>query len=229
MSLITPAQASVTDKPRFQIGGVVIVWGGDGAGKVQVSDFIFSRPAADAVDLIAGHVQPVITGTLYTHSAHPGYGELGRDSAFSPLQSVNTRTDIVQNSFYVASNTAFHIRAVLELDDHTEDIAAGLGKIVRTLTIERTGVDSGLSYGSAAQYPHSGSTSHSGVVNNGPLHNLLHGQLVFAGDRATATHAGTVADQSVRFTNTYEVIGTSGFEEGVNRILDCVIYTVAIP
>ncbi len=238
-------QASIIDRPVFKIPGVVIVWGGDGTGNASVGDFIINS-GAGSLDLVNGSVQPVITGTLTSALASTtanlsvsgqtlddqgvtGVLDVGDSySAFSPNETVSTSVSKFQSSFYVASNSAFTIRAQATLDTAESSSNASLGDVYRSLAIQRFGTDGGLSYGSASRFPHSGDSATSGVVNNGFLNSLINEKLVFEGDRSTAVAGGTIADQSVRFTNTYE-IASGGFELDANNIVANVVYTVAIP
>ena len=245
LTAVEYTQASIVDHPVFTISGVVVVWGGDGSGNASVGDFIINS-ASGSVDLVAGNVQPVLTGTLTNALASTStdisvsgqtlndQGELGvldvgdSYSAFSPGEVVTTSLAKFQSSFYVASNTAFTIRAQATLDTDASSVDASLGDVYRTLIVEKSGTDSGLNYGSSSQYPHSGDTNTSGVLNNGFLNALTSETLVFQGDRSTAVAGGTIADQSVRFTNTYEV-ANGGFELDANNLVANVVYTVAIP
>lgn len=240
------AQASIVDRPLFTISGVVIVWGGDGSGSASVGDFIVNSASSGSIDLINASVQPVITGTLTNALASPSsnlsvsgqtlndqgvVGELDVGdsySTFSPNEEVTTSLGKFQSSFYVASNTAFTIRAQATLDTTASSLGASLSDVYRTLVIERFGTDGGLSYGLSSQFPHSGNTSTSGVLNNGFLNALSSETLVFQGDRSTAIGSGSIADQSVRFTNTYE-IAAGGFEVDKSSLVANVVYTVAIP
>lgn len=239
------AQASVVDRPTFTILGVVVVWGGDGSGSASVGDFIV-KSGSGSIDLINAAVQPVITGTLTNALASPssslsvsgqtlddqgvtGVLDVGDSySAFSPNEKVTTSIGKFQSSFYVASNTAFTIRAKATLDTAASSSGANLGDVYRTLVIDKSGTDGGLSYGASSQFPHSGNSATSGVLNNGFLNALADETLVFQGDRSTAIGSGTIADQSVRFTNTYE-IASGGFEVDKSSLVANVVYTVAIP
>ncbi|MCB1754887.1 MAG: hypothetical protein KDJ38_05170 [Gammaproteobacteria bacterium] len=243
--LAGPSQAAVVDHPVFSVGGVVVVWGGNGAGNASVNDFIVSTPTG-TVDLIAGDVQPVITGTLNNVSEVSSMLEVSGQTlndegvsgvldagdsftAFAPSETINTTVDTIQSSFYVASNTGFEIRAQATLDSGNSDAGASLSDIYRTMIISKSGTDGGINYGVSAQYPHSGDSPISGVVNNGFLNNLATQRPVFQGDRATALISGNIASQSVRFTNTYELPSNVGFEAGAKQIAANVVYTIAIP
>lgn len=245
LSACSFAQASIVDTPVFTVTGVVIVWGGDGSGNASVGDFIVNS-GSGSLDLINAGVQPVITGTLTSALVSPSsdlsvsgqtlddqgvVGELDVGdsySSFSPNEQVTTSIGKFQSSFYVASNTAFTIRAKATLDTATSSAGASLSDVYRTLVIDRFGTDGGLSYGLSSQFPHSGNTSTSGVLNNGFLHGLTSETMVFQGDRSTAVGSGTIADQSVRFTNIYE-IAAGGFEVDKSSLVANVVYTVAIP
>lgn len=243
------AHGAVVDRPAFSVGGVVIVWGGDGAGNARVNDFIIAASDGSSLDLIGSDVTPVVTGSLDSFSTVSAaslavsgqtlndQGTIGVLDAgdsfaeFSPSETVTTRLDRLSSSFYVASNTAFSIKAIATLDTVNSSSQANLNDIYRTMTVRQSGTDAEgtLSYGSSSQYPHSDDSPLGGVINNGFLNTLSTEKLVFQGDRATAIDSGTIADQSVRFTNTYEMASGDGFEVGTKKITANVVYTVAIP
>ncbi len=242
----TNVNSVIIDSPKFKIGGVVVVWGGDGTGNATVADLIIDFGSGN-LDLIAGDVQPVITGSLQQFSgaetnllevsgqALVDGGQIGvldagdSFSAFSPTESVTATINKLQSSFYIASNTAFSIKAQATLDVANSNVTAGLEDIYRTLSVKLSGTDGPISYGSAAQFPHTDSNPIAGVANNGFMNNLSVERLVFEGNRRTALNAGTIAEQSVRFTNTYEIPNYFGFEKGVKSVAANVVYTVAIP
>ena len=242
------AKAAIIDQPSFTVAGVVIVWGGDGAGGASVNDFIIANSDGSSVDLIESDVTPVITGSLDSFSSITSgsldvtgqtlddQGVIGAldagdsFSAFSPSETITSSIPALSSSFYVASNTAFSIRAVATLDTENSSENARLGDITRYMTISRQGTDAEgtLSYGNSAQLPYSGNASEA-IINNGFLSKLSTEKAVFQGDRATANGTGTLADQSVRFTNTYEMADGDGFEYGTRKVAARVVYTVAIP
>ncbi len=212
-------------------------------------------------DLIAGDQHTVVTGTLVstassivTPSATSGIpfvidnttsgtvnsdsnsdGVVAADDSFSAfgLQSnsnlrvtgVETRT-----SFYVASNTAFAIDA--EVQPPTTFLNFAL-LILTDLTMQVTlNGDDGLAFGSAAQFPHSGGAT-SGFTAGTDLFSLIGGQTVFTGDQRTAATPGTLAEQSVRFDNTYTIGASSltGYDLslGTFDFSVQVSYTVFVP
>ncbi|MCB1756654.1 MAG: hypothetical protein KDJ38_14115 [Gammaproteobacteria bacterium] len=236
------ANASIVDNPVFKVLGAVVVWGGDGSGSAaSVQDFIVGS-GASAVDLIAGDVTPVMTGTLNSFAPTAG-GMLNIDgvsvdsnsdgvldasdtlSAFSPTSALSNSNGLQQSSFYVASNTPFNIKAIAVLDTANSTTGASLGSIDRTMSIATSGTAGSIAFGSKAQHPHSGGN---GISMNGGLNNLSTEQLVFTGDQRTASDAGSIADQSVQFTNTYAV-SNQGLESGISQVAATVTYTIAMP
>ena len=252
--LIHEASAAVVDRPTFRTRGVVIVWGGStGGGVPTVNDLYIENDSGGYTDLVAGDVQPVITGTLTPVSEYAlsssmsvsnqtivddGNGVLDANDSLSPFSPTESITmdyqSVFTSSFYVASNIAFSIDAVAQVDTAASDSDAGLEVIYRTMHIERSGlvVDGGsMRFGDAAQYPHSDNNSAGGVVRaaSGFLNKLETKQTVFVGNRGTAAGPGTIADQSVRFTNTYEFPANLAFHKGATQITASVVYTVAVP
>jgi hypothetical protein len=242
------ATSAVIDKPRFAVSGAVVVWGGDGAGNASVNDFIVASTSGN-IDLIDSDVTPVITGSLdsfsglrtamydVTGQTLDDQGEAGAldagdaFSAFTPGETITTSVRPLSSSFYVAANTAFSIRAIATLDEANSSSGARLQDIYRTMLIQQSGSDAGgaVNYGAASQYPHSDNSPNAGILNNGFLNRLSTEKLVFQGNRGTAVGAGNLADQSVRFTNTYEVPDGDGLEAGARKISARVVYTIAIP
>ncbi len=211
-------------------------------------------------DLIAGDQFTVVTGSLVSTNMPPpptgtgaipfvidnttsgqintdtnGDGIVAADDSFSAfgLQSnTNLRVTGVQSrtSFYVASNTPFSI------DAETQPPTSGLNFALLILTnldmaVTRSG-DDGLAFGSAAQYPHSAGPN-GGITANTNLYSLIGGQTVFTGDQRTASTPGTLAEQSVRFDNTYSISAASltGYDLslGTFDFTVQVVYTVFVP
>lgn len=252
--LIHEASAAVVDRPSFRTRGMVIVWGGStGGGVPTVNDLYIENDSGGYTDLVAGDVQPVITGTLTPVSEHAlsssmsasnqtivddGNGVLDANdslSPFSPEESITVDYESVfKSSFYVASNIAFSIDAVAQLDSSVSDGNASLSSIIRNLRVERSGfVDENgtLRFGDSAQFPHTDGYPTAGVVeeSEGYLNLLETKTTVFSGNRGTAAGPGTIADQSVRFTNTYKIPANAAFHNGAMQISASVVYTIAVP
>lgn len=234
------ANASIIDQPVFQIMGAVVVWGGDGNGTAgSVRDFIIDHASGD-IDLIAGDVQPVMTGNLDDFSPNPhgttsgidldsnGDGVIdGSDSLteFGPTEGglAVSASAVQESSFYVASNTTFSISATAVA---TGD-ATSLEKIERTMAISVSG-DDGIPYGTAARLPYTG-PAESHILLEGTIDQLTGGD-VFVGDASTAQGAGSIAEQSVRFTNSYSLTNDGAdFSNGPAVYSADVTYTIAIP
>ncbi len=241
------ANASIIDNPVFKLLGAVVVWGGDGTGTGgSVQDFIINAGGSN-LDLIAGDVTPVMTGTLDSYAPTGDLSLItvtGGDAAwndansngvmdagdsfspFLPTETIGHSVALQQSSFYVASNTPFDVKATAALDAGNSSATALLSDISRTMDIAVSGSAGSIAFGSAAQHPHSGSA---GVTGNGTLDTISTETVVFSGDQKTANAAGTIAEQSVQFTNTYSITDTVGLEAGTSQVAATVTYTVAIP
>jgi len=100
------------------------------------------------------------------------------------------------------------------------------------MRMTESGTDGGLSFGSAAQIPHTGGGTASGVQWGGyrRLSTLTAGRDIFRGNRRTAYTAGSIADQSVRFDLDYRWnTGNIDLSDGTFDVAADVIYTVYIP
>ena len=137
------ANAAVQDRAQFRVGGLVLVWGADGAGagaaQNVVSDFYLLPTTSGAAgqDLIAGDVtanSAVVTGDLSpvgvgVSGAVGESGILDVDDTLTAFQLDNT-TNIVgatgqvigRGQFFVASNAAFDIRASHNVSINTFDL-----------------------------------------------------------------------------------------------------------
>ena len=250
---IGAGQASVIDRPFLKVEGVVIVWGADAANNAPVAtDFVIDNNGSNT-DLIIEDGRTVITGTLdpVDESFPDGTGATLRitggtnqntqqgdrytsaSDVLNPFtMQLNTdvrtiRSDIL-SSFYVASNKAFNIDVVSSaLGD-----PADLNLIRLRMRVTQSGNDGGLSFGSAAQLPHSGNTPASGVQWGGyrRLSLLTGGGDIFRGNRRTALTAGSIAAQSVRFDLDYRWnTGNIDLSDGVFDVEAEVAYTVYIP
>jgi len=244
--LSTSSNASIIDTPVFQVLGAVIVWGGDNSGtNGSVRDFIIDT-AGGNVDLIAGNVIPVMTGTLnsyapavdgiaglsvtnqtLTDANSNGVIDAGDSfSAFAPSETLGNSLDDQKSSFYVASNTAFTIKATAV--NHV-DSTGSLADITRTMTVKQQSANGDtVAFGSASQLPNTGGAA-AGITANGTLNALSTETVVFTGDQRTANAAGTIAEQSVEFTNTYALANGVDLTNGTGLLAATVTYTIAIP
>ena len=213
--------------------------------------------ASGDTDLIAGDSHTVVTGSLVStfdgvNSAgtmpfrieDPINGNFITDSngdgitnasdsfsAFDLTGSTNAAVDgtTSRSSFYVASNTPFSIDAQSQFSPGTSFIFLFITTLDMAVTLSG---DDGLSFGSAAQYPHSAGPN-GGLTGTRTLWSLFGGANVFTGNQRTAASRGSIADQSVRFDLAYSIgagsltgydlsLGTFDFEVDVT-------YTVYIP
>ncbi len=231
------ANASIIDKPVFKILGAVVVWGGNAdASAFEVNDFIVNS-GGSSLDLISGDVQPVITGQLTSFPSGSsqleldgtpidtdGNGVLDLDdslAAFSPTSVLNSESTQQSSSFYVASNTAFEIKATA-----VAAVATDLEKITRTMSVVSAGAASaGLNFGSQSQIPHDGT---GGISGDGDL-SALTDTVVYTATRKTASGPGSIADQSVQFTNLYELVENEGLSADTGEVSATITYTVAMP
>lgn len=254
--LSQPSTSDVIDRPHFNVDGVAIVWAADsGTTTPIVSDFIIENGAVNT-DLINTDVHTVVTGTLNAldESFADGTGATLRiqniqggpnqttrqgDRFTSSDDTLNAfrlrantdvrtiRSDIL-SSFYVATNKAFNIDVVSAAIGDPAD----LNLIRLRMRMTQSGNDDGLSFGSAAQIPHSGNGAASGVQWGGyrRLSTLTGGRDIFRGNRRTAIAAGSIADQSVRFDLDYRWnTGNIDLSDGTFDVEAEVIYTVYIP
>lgn len=250
-----PTQASIIDNPRFQVLGLVIVWGGDGsdpAAAPVVSDFVIG--AGGGIDLITANGTAVVTGTLspvgldangditvagqtstFTDANTDGVIDAGEYSNLSVF-NLDATTDVeldgleTTTSFYVASNTGFTI---------TADVDAGpamsgdfdLDSATFSMDVTPSGevTSGGLDFGGAAVNANfiDGAT----FPENGNTLGDIDGQDVFVGTERTAGSVGTILEQSVRFDNTYTLGGAAGYDlsQGAGTFDAVVTYTIGTP
>lgn len=256
LCLSQPSTGDTVDRPHFQVDGIAIVWAADDSGTTPIaSDFIVETGSGNA-DLINTDVHTVMTGSLIaSDNAFPdGAGATLRvqNSPGSPNQTtrqgdrlttasdiltpfrLGSNTDVrtirsdILSSFYVASNKAFNIDVVAAPVGDPADL-----NLIRVrMRMTQAGSDDGLSFGAAAQIPHSGNTNRSGVQWGGyrRLSTLTGGRDIFRGNRRTAATTGTIADQSVRFDLDYRWnTGNIDLSDGTFDVEADVIYTVYIP
>lgn len=248
--------ADTIDRAHFNVDGVAIVWAADGTGTTPiVSDFIIGNGGSNS-DLIGTDVHTVVTGSLEALDESfadgtgatlriqniPGSGNqttrqgdrfTSSADVLNPFQ-LNASTDVrtirsdILSSFYVASNTAFNI----DVSASSTGNPADLNLIRLRMRTTPSGNDDGLSFGAAAQYPHTGNSNSSGMQWGGyrRLSLLTAGQDIFRGNRRTAASTGTIADQSVRFDLDYRWnTGNIDLSAGTFDVAADVIYTVYIP
>lgn len=256
LSLTMPALADSIDRPHFKVGGVAIVWAADSTGTTPIaSDFIVGGNGSNT-DLISTDVHTVVTGSLDALDESfadgtgatlriqniPGSGNqttrqgdrfTSSADVLNPFQ-IGSNTDVrtirsdILSSFYVASNSAFNIDVIASAVGDPAD----LNLIRLRMRMTGSGNDDGLSFGAAAQIPHTGNTNRSGVQWGGyrRLSTLTGGQDIFRGNRRTAASNGTIADQSVRFDLDYRWnTGNIDLSDGTFDVEADVIYTVYIP
>ncbi|MEL6415158.1 MAG: hypothetical protein AAFQ15_09505 [Pseudomonadota bacterium] len=256
MWALPPAMTDMVDRPHFKVDGVAIVWAADSSGTTPIaSDFIVEGGGANA-DLIGTDVHTVVTGSLDALDGSfpdgagatlrieniPGSGNqntrqgdrfTSASDVLNPFQLDSTtdvrtiRSDIL-SSFYVATNKAFNIDVVASSVSDPADLAL----IRLRMRMTESGTDGGLSFGSAAQLPHSGNANDSGMQWGGyrRLSLLTGGSDIFRGNRRTAEIPGSIADQSVRFDLDYRWnTGNIDLSDGTFDVEAEVVYTVYIP
>lgn len=252
-----PAQSDTVDRITMSQEGIVIVWGADSTNTTPIaSDFIIENGGTN-VDLISDDVFTVVTGSLQaTDESFPdGAGATLRirrilgggnqtansngDRFTSAADSFNAfglrnntdvrtvRSDIL-TSFYVASNKGFNIDATSSAVGNPADL-----NLIRLRTrVTESDTDDGLSFGTAAQYAHTGNSNTAGLQWTGyrRLSTLTTGRTMFVGNRRTAESRGSIADQSVRFDLDYRWnTGNIDLADGTFDVEAEVEYTVYIP
>lgn len=256
MWALPPAMTDMVDRPQFRVDGVAIVWAADSSGNTPiVSDFIIEDGGTNT-DLIGTDVHTVVTGSLDALDGSfpdgagatlrvqdiPGSGNqttrqgdrFTSDSDTLNAFQLDSTTDVrtirsdILSSFYVATNKAFNIDVTASAMGDPAD----LNLIRLRMLMTESGTDDGLSFGSAAQIPHSGNANDSGMQWSGyrRLSLLTGGSDIFRGDRRTADTPGSIADQSVRFDLDYRWnTGNIDLSDGTFDVEAEVIYTVYIP
>ncbi len=210
-------------------------------------------------DLIAGDANTVITGSLvptfdaasgpatastpFQISGASGGGgstDSNGDGLLTPADTfdsfgVTEATDVGVNtlaassSFYVASNVPFAIDAQAQFAGIYDLIL--LFSIRFEMNIVQSGTDSGMSFGSAAQYPHSGGGKGGVSTSVTRMNQLLSPRNVFTGNQRTAASRGSIAEQSVRFDVSYRIDNVSGYDLSIGTfdMTASVIYVVYVP
>lgn len=249
---VTPANASIIDRPHFKVLGVVIVWAAEDAtgATAMATDFIIDNDAGSAdTDLIGGtdvDGRTLVTGELTATpdaSSTAGLGSVlsieesdgtvlataDTDNAtnFSPFDvtdaSLTSDGLEYESSFYIASNTVFNIVAEATEVEQSGDFE--LSDIGYDLGVTVSGTDGTLTFGGNAQDPNGTFPAVANLAAMGP------NTSVFEGVDRTAATAGSIVDQSVRFDATY-TLGSGGaydLSQGAGEIKAEVVYTVFVP
>lgn len=259
-------QASIIDHAFFRVHGVVIVWGTNSATGTApiVSDFVLMNGTSGNAggDLIAANGRSVITGTLLgapvantdgslmkvinqtsggvlTDNASTGYlnaADVLTAFGIDNTTDVDLSTAQVKHSFYVASNTAFDIKAIATGLNVTDDFGTlTLANIGYSLTVNSgTATDGAITWGASSQDPSAGGGT--GVIAAiDDLGDMSASVQVFDGGQRTASATGTIASQSVRFDAVYTLnanaSGAGGYDlsMGTGLIEADVTYTVFVP
>jgi len=172
-----------------------------------------------------------------------GNGSLDAGDSLAPFQldaDFDVASSTPRTSFYVASNTPFNISA--EITDVQVDPVftafsntflgfVDLEMEVAPVGAERT--DGSITYGSAAQPPHSGGEQ-AGFSSPIDLLDLVNTPTnVFSGNQRTAASPGSIVDQSVRFDISCPLVGATiggyALSLGVVNFGVTVEYTVFVP
>ncbi len=240
------------------LGVVIVWGADSNGAAPIASDFVLmnSGTGNEGNDLIGTDVHAVVTGTLGVAPVASTEGNLmgitGATSGGVFDDSVGTaagfldagdsltafgldaNTDLdsssnsVTHSFYVASNTAFDIKAVTALDAASTGTIGGLGLagIGYDLAVTVSG-DDGLAFGGNAQDPSTGGTT---PLTAASTLATIHGNYVFDGGQRTAATTGAIAGQSVRFDATYTLAsGNYDLSKGTGLLAADVTYTIFVP
>jgi len=177
------ANAKVVDKPKFKVGGLVLVWGGTSADAdaTVVSDF-YLLTGSSSTDLIGGSAndvnggaETVVTGTFdviatngTTNPAADGEvtegsgGEAGVLDATDTLNAfaIDNNTDlanvagVAKGKFFVASNTGFQIKALATLDAVASTPGMTLANVKYDLAMDASsGTTGAVNWGGNSQDP----------------------------------------------------------------------------
>ncbi|MEL7482147.1 MAG: hypothetical protein AAGJ29_11360 [Pseudomonadota bacterium] len=235
IALLGPlANADVVDNPRFDIEGLVIVWGANDQNNAPVvADFVIDDGAGAAdTDLIADDAFTVVTGTLVATRDAVATSDTVRGIPFviEDTASGTINTDTNSDGFVAADDafspfglldpsdarvdatqtlTSFYVASNTPFAINAEARLASFGDLVLLSNITwdmavTLSGDDGVAFGSAAQFPHSAGAD-GGVATFANLIPLAFGQTVFTGNQATAAQSGSIADQSVRFDISYAI------------------------
>lgn len=182
MAGVPPGYSNILHRIRFEVKPIVLVWRAEAPSEVTPGapnppQSVYLAPTDIAsIDLLG-------SGTLVPADPSLDPGEI----------SVNTASPY----FHVASNTAFQITARIE--GGSPAAISALSEAHLILSVELSS-DAGPSFGSSAQWPHSGGPQAGLLTQSIRLSDLTTARTVFRGDRKTAARPGTVASQSVRFS-----------------------------
>lgn len=227
------ANAKVVDKPKFKVGGLVLVWGGTtaDADAAVVSDF-YLLTGGTSTDLIGGTANDinggassaVVTGAFdviatngATNAAADGVvtevagGTAGVLDATDTLSAfaIDNNTDladvagVAKGKFFVASNTGFQIKAQATLDP-ASSAGMTLANVKYGMAVDATtGTSGAVGWGANSQDPCSATATCGVQASVARLSDMATEATVFTADRKTAATRGSIADQSVRFDTTY--------------------------
>jgi len=250
-AVAAPASASIIDRPHFKVLGVVIVWGAndvDGSTPIA-TDFVIGD--ASDTDLIAADGRTVVTGSLTATAdaaavAAAGFsaldldgteigdgdGDLDASDSFAAFD-VSTATLggaalTYDSSFYVASNVAFEISAEVTSSTVSGDFA--LADVGYALSSTQAGTDGALTFGGNANDV-GASGSFAGAPADLDALDTAGPTVVFAGTERTASAAGNIVSQSVRFDAEYTLGSVAGYDlsQGAGSVEAELAYTIFIP
>lgn len=170
-AVVSPANASIIDRPHFKVLGVVIVWAADeSTGNTPIAtDFVIDDVSgAGDTDLIGGTAadgRTVVTGSLTATADATSTAGLGSvldiDNAGGNIATIDTDSpssfssfDVTgasltgdaltyESSFYVASNTAFAIDGVATQTTQSGDF--DITDVGYSMDVTVAGTDGGLS------------------------------------------------------------------------------------
>ena len=219
-----------TDQDTFTVltGSLSPILAGE-AGSDTVIDPITGRTSG-----ATGVTETTGSGTAGILDASDTLAAFGIDNATDVNGLVNQHT----SSFYVASNAAFDIYAKAENLIATGDFngTVGFDDISLSMAVEApsgTGITDGtITFGEHSQVP---GTFVNGVetVDGEGLNSMVgaNGLKVFDGTQRTAASVGTLAEQSVRFDNTYTFGDGTGYDLslGAGTLTADVTYTIFVP
>lgn len=250
-AVVSPANASIIDRPHFKVLGVVIVWAADETtGNTPIAtDFVIDDVSgAGDTDLIGGTAtdgRTVVTGSLTPTADATSSTALGSvltlQNSSTTIATIDTDSpssfsafDVTdaglragpmtyESSFYVASNTAFAIDGAATQTTQSGDF--DITDVGYSMDVTVAGTDGGLTFGGNAQNPAGTfpAFGHLGQVDGSVP--------VFFGTQRTAATPGSIVDQSVRFDATY-TLGAGGvydLSQGAGEIQADVVYTVFVP
>lgn len=187
----------------------------------------------------ASVVNPVTGATSGGALTENGNGVLDAGDSLTAF-GVDAATDITgglvnshRSSFFVASNAAFDIYAETSNVVATGDWNGTLDESDISFSMGLTVADAAapLPFGSAAQSPMGGTGVSTGLATLASLPAPGTPTKVFGGNQRTAATPGSLTEQSVRFDNTYELGGGTGYDlsDGVGTLQADVTFTIYVP